>query len=44
MSITNIFFIALSSILGFCAIVGIGLFCLLAVMMQSADNAERAGQ
>ena len=44
MSIMNIFFIVLSSILGFCAIVGVALFCLLAVLMQSADNAERAGQ
>lgn len=44
MSITNIFFIAVSSFLGIGAIFGIAVFVLLATMMQSAENAERARQ
>lgn len=44
MSMTDIFFIIVSGFLGIGAILGISLFILLAVMMQSAENAERAKQ
>lgn len=44
MSITDIFWIIASGTLGIFAIIGIALFLLLAGMMQSAENAERAKQ
>ncbi len=44
MSITDIFWIIASGFLGISAIIGIALFLLLAGMMQSAENAERAKQ
>lgn len=44
MSITDIFWITVSGFLGISAIIGIVLFLILAGMMQSAENAERAKQ
>ena len=40
----GIFWIAISGFLGISAVIGIALFLLLAGMMQSAENAERAKQ
>lgn len=44
MSMTDLFFIIVSGFLGIMALIGIAMFILLAVMMQSAENAERAKQ